>query len=485
MKTINDYAIYLESGKIIPVDGIVSHVTCDSRQVKPGTLFCAIAGTVSNGHDYINSAIKKGAIGIVHSQDLQEYDPDISYLRVKQEYLAYSMACELLFDCPAKEFRLHGITGTNGKTTTAFLLERILEKNNLKTALITTIECRDGEKIMPSLHTTPEAWELQSLFRRIADNNCYDAVMEVSSHGLDQFRPGSAKFHTAIFTNLTGDHLDYHDNMEKYFSAKKHLFRHYLDKNGIAIINIDDKYGKRLAAELKHEKFISYGQGRNADCRIVNLDTRTSGTDFELEFKGNILKISSPLIGEYNAYNACAAFCAAVSSGIKEQAAASALSENIRIPGRLEHFTDDRGVSYFVDYAHTDDALRNVLKNLRIIATKRIITVFGCGGNRDRSKRPRMAAAAAEYSDLVIISSDNPRKEDPLDIIDEIKTGIPSNTEYMIEADREKAIVLASKSARKGDIVLVAGKGHETYQDINGQLFDFDDRKIIMSICAN
>jgi len=487
MKTINDYVKHLSAilcGEMIPHAGIVSHVTCDSRQVKPGTLFCAIAGSVSNGHDYIKSAITSGAIGIIYSQDLDEYDPDVSYLKVKQQYWAYAMACELFFDCPAKEFRLHGITGTNGKTTTAFLLEHILTKSNLKTGLITTVECRDGKNTAASLHTTPEAWDLQNLFRRIADNACHDAVMEVSSHGLDQFRPGSAKFHSAVFTNLTGDHLDYHENMEKYFTAKKHLFLHYLANNGSAVINIDDEYGKALAAEFNNKKVVSYGQGGDADCRIVNLQTKISGTDFELEFKDNTFKITSPLIGEYNAYNACAAFIAAVSSGVEGQAAAAALSEDIRIPGRLEHFTDARGVSYFVDYAHTDDALRNVLKNLRIIAGKRIITVFGCGGNRDRSKRPRMAVAAAEYSDLLIITSDNPRKENPLDIIDEIKTGVPDNTEFIIEPDREKAIKTASKLAREGDVVLVAGKGHETYQDINGKLFDFDDRKIIMSLGA-
>lgn len=487
MKTINDYALHLSKllcDETIPVDIVVSHVTCDSRQVKPGTLFCAVKGSCSNGHDYIQSAIENGAVGIIYSQDLKEYNSNVSYLKVKQQYLAYAMACELFFDCPAKKIRLHGITGTNGKTTTAFLLEHILTESNLKTGLITTVECRDGDKITPSEHTTPEAWDLQNLFRRIADNNCHDAVMEVSSHGLDQFRPGTAKFHTSVFTNLTGDHLDYHENMEKYFAAKKNMFLHFLDKNGTAIINVDDEYGKKLAASLNHDKIIRYGQQEDADCRIINLVTKASGTYFELKFKGKTFKITSSLIGEYNAYNACAAFCAAVSSGLKEQAAADILCTKIKVPGRIEKFCDARGVNYFVDYAHTDDALRNVLKNLRIIAPERIITVFGCGGNRDRSKRPRMAAAAAEYSDLLIITSDNPRKENPLDIINEIKTGIPDDTEFVIEADREKAINLASKLAIKGDIVLVAGKGHETYQDISGQLFDFDDREIIMNICA-
>ncbi len=486
MKTINDYAKHLETllcGKIISNDKLVNHVTCDSRQVKPKTLFCAIAGTVNNGHDYIKAAIQNGATGIIYSQDLDEYVPGISYLKVERPYLAYAMACELFFGCPAENFRLHGITGTNGKTTTAFLLEHILTESSFKTGLITTVECRDSEKITPSEHTTPEAWELQSLFKRIAHNKCHDTVMEVSSHGLDQFRPGSAKFQTAVFTNLSGDHLDYHQDMKKYFAAKKHLFLYYLAKSGTAVINVDDKYGRLLVSELKSKNIITYGQGRDVDCRITDLVTQTSGTDFKLLFKGNTFQISSPLIGEYNAYNACAAFCAAVASGIDGQSAADILCAKIKVPGRIEHFRDSRGVSYFVDYAHTDDALRNVLKNLRIIAPKRIITVFGCGGNRDRSKRPRMAAAAAEYSDLLIITSDNPRKEKPLDIIAEIKTGVPEKTEFKIEPDREKAIQLASKTANAGDIVLVAGKGHETYQDINGQLFDFDDRKIIMSIC--
>ncbi len=487
MKTIDDYAEHLKEllcGKIIPVNFPVSHVSCDSRQVKNGTLFCAITGTARNGHDYIKSAIMNGCSGVIHSQDLDEHEAGIAYLKVKRQYLAYAMACELFFDCPAKEFRLHGITGTNGKTTTAFLLEHILAQNNLKTGLITTVECRDGDKVTPSEHTTPEAWELQNLFRRMADNKCCEVAMEVSSHGLDQFRPGSTKFHTAVFTNLTGDHLDYHENMEKYFSAKKHLFLYYLDKNGTAIINTDDKYGKRLAAELDHKKIIRYGQNENADCRITNLTTRTSGSDFKLTFKGNSFKITSPLIGEYNAYNTCAAFCAALASGVDGNSAANILCSKVKVPGRLERFCDKRGVNYFVDYAHTDDALRNVLKNLRLIAPGRIVTVFGCGGNRDRSKRPRMAMAAAEYSDLLIITSDNPRKENPQDIIDEIKAGIPANTDFKVEADREKAIRLASRTAQKGDIVLVAGKGHETYQDINGELFDFDDRRIIISICA-
>ncbi|MDD5599041.1 MAG: UDP-N-acetylmuramoyl-L-alanyl-D-glutamate--2,6-diaminopimelate ligase [Victivallaceae bacterium] len=488
MKTINDYVNHLTGllrGRTVPENGVVSRVTCDSRQVRTGSLFCAIKGSLSDGHDFIKAAVSKGAAAVVHSQDLDEYATGISYLKVREPYLAYAMACELFFDCPAERLRLHGITGTNGKTTIAFLLEHVLTASGLKTGLISTVECRDGGKVIPSAHTTPEASELQELFRRIADNNCSDAVMEVSSHGLYQFRPGSAKFHTAVFTNLTGDHLDYHGDMERYFAAKKNLFSHYLAADGNAVINIDDECGKILAAGFRDKNVTAYGRGRDADCRIVNLKTGTSGTDFTIEFRGRRFRISSPLIGEYNAYNNCAAFAAAALSGVDGDSAADILSREIKVPGRLERFRDLRGVTYFVDYAHTDDALRNVLKNLRIIAPARIITVFGCGGNRDRSKRPRMAAAAAEYSDLLIITSDNPRREDPMAIISEIQAGIPAGTEFYIEPDREEAIRSASEAAGEGDIVLVAGKGHEMYQDINGRLFDFDDRKIIMSICAS
>jgi UDP-N-acetylmuramoyl-L-alanyl-D-glutamate--2,6-diaminopimelate ligase len=488
MKTVSNYAEYLDkliTDKLITEsDDKVDFITCDSRKVKLGTLFFAIEGSANDGHCYIESAVKNGAVGIVHGKALESYVPGVSYLKVENQYLAYALACEYFFDCPTNNLRLHGITGTNGKTTTAFLIEHILSRYNSKCGLITTVECRNGSSVFPAEHTTPEAFELQKLFRQIADNNCKDAVMEVSSHGLDQFRPGSTEFHSAVFTNLTGDHLDYHKNMEKYFQAKKRLFSHYLAAAGTAIVNVDDSYGKRLADEFKHENIITYGKGENADCRMIDLITTASGTSFALKFKGSIFQIHSYLIGEYNAYNSCAAFCMALSSGIDGEAAAACLSEKIQIPGRLERFEDKRGVSYFVDYAHTDDALRNVLKNLKKIVPGKIITVFGCGGDRDRSKRPRMGKAASEYSDLLVITSDNPRSEKPVDIIDEIITGLDYKTAYKIEPDREKAIKLASGIAEKGDFVLVAGKGHECTQDINGQVIEFDDKQKILSICA-
>jgi UDP-N-acetylmuramoyl-L-alanyl-D-glutamate--2,6-diaminopimelate ligase len=488
MKTISDYAEYLEkliTDELVPKsDDKVDFITCDSRKVKPGTLFFAIEGSANDGHCYIEAAVKNGATGIVYGNVLKSYAPGISYLKVENQYLAYALACEYFFNCPANNLRLHGITGTNGKTTTAFLIEHIFSKHNSKCGLITTVECRNGSSVFPAEHTTPEAFELQKLFRQIADNNCKEAVMEVSSHGLDQFRPGSTGFHSAVFTNLTGDHLDYHKDMERYFQVKKHLFSHYLSVSGTAIINIDDNYGKRLADEFIHKNIITYGKDEKADCRIIDLVMTASGTNFAVKFKESIFQINSCLIGEYNAYNSCAAFCTALNSGIDGEAAAIYLSEKIQVPGRLERFEDKRGVNYFVDYAHTDDAIRNVLKNLKKIVQGKIITVFGCGGDRDRSKRPRMGKAASEYSDLLVITSDNPRSENPIDIIDEIVTGLDYKTAYKIEPDRGKAIRLASAMAGKGDFILVAGKGHECTQDINGQVIEFNDKQKILSICA-
>ncbi|MDD5727695.1 MAG: UDP-N-acetylmuramoyl-L-alanyl-D-glutamate--2,6-diaminopimelate ligase [Victivallales bacterium] len=492
MKTLSDYVLHLQNllcGEIIRKNNFIKQLACDSRKVIPGTLFCAISGSSRDGHAYIKSAIQNGAAAVIHCRELDEYPEEVSFLRVseKDQYLAYALACELFFGFPAREFNLHGITGTNGKTTTAFLLEHILTCAGMKTALLSTVEYRDGVGVVLARRTTPEAGDLQDFFRRAADNGCRELVMEVSSHGLDQVRTGSAKFRTAGFTNLTGDHLDYHETMDAYFEAKTRLFTAGLANGGGAVINIDDTYGMRLAAALvsQHDNVIKYGKTGTADCRIAKLETSAAGNDFQLEFRGERYAVKSNLLGEYNAGNACAAFAAAVLSGVDGKLAAAVLSENIQIPGRLERYDDKRGVSYFIDYAHTDDALRNVLRNLRLIAPARIITVFGCGGNRDRSKRPRMAGAAAEYSDLVIITSDNPRNEEPLNIIAEVRTGMPAGIDFAIEPDRERAIRTAAKLAGPDDIVLIAGKGHENYQEVKGEFLAFDDREIAADICSS
>ncbi|MFA7232418.1 MAG: UDP-N-acetylmuramoyl-L-alanyl-D-glutamate--2,6-diaminopimelate ligase [Victivallaceae bacterium] len=488
MKTLSAYIECLRpliTTEKIAGNPVISEITNDSRKVSTGCIFIAIKGAAADGHKYISQAISNGAVAIIHHSQLDEYSPGVSYLQVSDAYFAYASVCECRFDFPARQLRLHGITGTNGKTTTAFILEKILSSCGRKCGLISTVAYKFRDYYTEASRTTPEAYELQELFRKMADSGCTDVIMEVSSHGLDQHRPGHAVFHTAIFTNLTGDHLDYHLNMENYFQAKLRLFREYINAKSAAVINIDDAFGDRIYNELaSNSNVVSFGKSARATSQLDNIQLAASGTKFTLKLKNSSYQIETRLIGEHNAFNLSGALLAAVGSGIPAEQAVEATRQTLSVPGRLETFTSPAGVTFFVDYAHTDDALRNVLTILRTIAEKRIITVFGCGGNRDKTKRPRMGRVAAEFSDLVIITSDNPRFEDPLQIIQEIKPGIPEGHPLIIEPDREKAIQLAAKQTVPGDIVLIAGKGHEPYQEQNGILSDFDDRKIVIEICA-
>jgi UDP-N-acetylmuramoyl-L-alanyl-D-glutamate--2,6-diaminopimelate ligase len=489
MKPLNDYLVArkpLTSDVRLSSEPLVTGVTNDSRMVQNGSLFVAIKGAAADGHRYINAAIGKGAAAIVYSDAQQSFSPGVDYIKVKDTYHAYAMAVECFLNFPSRELTLCGITGTKGKTTTAFVLEKILSGCGRRCGLITTVKYADGRKVQEAARTTPEAGELQTLFRNMADNGCSDVVMEVSSHGLDQHRTGSARFQTAIFTNLTGDHLDYHLNMENYYQAKKLLFSEFIAEDGVMIVNIDDPYGERLLKECGNRgKVISFG--KNPDCSCVIMDIRLAAleTTFSLQFKGKKFQFKTNLIGEHNVYNLSGAFLAACASGIEPEKIVPLICSRIDVPGRLQQFVSPAGVSFFVDYAHTDDALVKVLTILKTIATGRIITVFGCGGDRDRTKRPRMGAAAAAYSDLVIVTSDNPRGEDPLRIIEEIKAGIPDGTKFIEQPDRKQAILLATANAAPGDIVLIAGKGHENYQEQNGIHTHFDDREVVAEICES
>lgn len=453
----------------------ISGVTNDSRKVKKNFLFVAIKGAASDGHNYIDKAIENGATAIVHTQDIASKTSGISYIKVNDAYAAYAFVCECFFDFPARSFDLAGITGTNGKTTTAYILKSMLEKSTFKCGLISTVEYSTGSDIIEGSRTTPEAWELQALFARMKNNSCRNVVMEVSSHGLDQSRTAAARFKAAIFTNLTGDHLDYHNDMENYFNAKKRLFTEFMHPEGKAIINIDDPYSKKLIAFLPPEKVITLGTTPYADCRISPKTATAAGTECGFFFRKKLIYFKSNLIGLHNMYNLASAFLAALSMGVPYEKAVDALSAEYHVPGRLEKYKSPAGAFFFVDYAHTDDALINVLSALKKLATKKIITVFGCGGDRDKTKRPRMGKAAARLSDHVIVTSDNPRTEDPLAIIRDISKGIPSGTPFEIIPDRAEAIKKAVTMAKKDDIVLLAGKGHENYQEINGQHYDFSD----------
>ncbi|MBN2643639.1 MAG: UDP-N-acetylmuramoyl-L-alanyl-D-glutamate--2,6-diaminopimelate ligase [Victivallales bacterium] len=457
----------------------VTTITDDSRKILPGSVFCAIKGAESDGHRFIDAAIAAGAQAVIIG-NADYMRSDVNCILVNNAYAAYAMTAEHFFDYPASTMRVCAVTGTNGKTTTVFLLHHILSMTGNRCGLVSTVKYSTGNREFPASRTTPGAYELQALFAEMRAEKCQYALMEASSHGLDQRRIGTTRFEIGIFTNLTGDHLDYHGDMENYYLAKKLLFSTYT--TGYGIINIDDPYGARLAKELKENNtptIITSGFTDTADYRITNAYTDASGATFELINKHCSLKVKSPLAGKHNIYNLTSALIAAELLGISQGKYLAALEKNFSVPGRLEHYHLKNGADVYVDYAHTDDALRNVLQSLRDLCPQRLTVVFGCGGNRDRSKRPRMAAVAAELADRIIITSDNPRYEDPRTIIADILKGLPAHADYTVEPDRETAIRLALTESASGDIVLIAGKGHETYQEINGELFEFDDAGLV------
>jgi UDP-N-acetylmuramoyl-L-alanyl-D-glutamate--2,6-diaminopimelate ligase len=463
-------------------DFAVSSVTNNSKNVSLSSIFVAISGSGKDGHDFIGAAIDSGAKAIIHSRDIPSFRDGINYIRVSDPYPAYARLVECHYDFPTKKLKLIGVTGTNGKTSSVYLLNSVLSAAGLKCGMITTVSHGWPGYSMPAERTTPEASEIQKIFSDMLKNGCSHVIMEASSHALHQNRIGTAKFAAAIFTNLTGDHLDYHKDMSSYFKAKKRLFENHLTSDGTAVINIDDPYGQQLAGSLKNVNCVTFGKDprSNGVIKIVGISAR--GTAFELKLKDYCFNISSPLIGEHNAYNISGVALLAYNLGISPDIIQSALGQPIEIPGRLEAFHSDSGASVFVDYAHTDDALLRVLEALTKLKEKRIICVFGCGGDRDRTKRPRMGEVSAIFADRTIITSDNPRTENPMTIIEEIKYGIPKTANFAVVPDRREAIKQAINEAEPGDIVLIAGKGHEDYQEINGIKYPFDDREEVRKL---
>jgi UDP-N-acetylmuramoyl-L-alanyl-D-glutamate--2,6-diaminopimelate ligase len=463
-------------------DFAVSSVTNNSKNATPFSIFAAIAGSGKDGHDFIESALDSGAKAVIHSRDLSSFRSGINYIKVSDPYSAYARLVECYYDFPAEKLKIIGVTGTNGKTSSVYLLNSVLAAAGVKCGMITTVCYGWPGYSRPAARTTPEASEIQKLFSDMLENGCSHVIMEASSHALHQNRTGTAKFAAAIFTNLTGDHLDYHKDMGSYFDAKKMLFENHLNPDGTAVINIDDPYGQRLAGSLKNMNCITFGKDSNSNAVIKIIKVSARGTVFELKLKDYCFRISSPLIGEHNAYNISGVALLAYNLGISPEIIQSVLEQPINIPGRLEAFHTDSGVSVFVDYAHTDDALLRVLEALNKLKEKRIICVFGCGGDRDRTKRPRMGEISANFADRTIITSDNPRTENPLNIIDEIKYGIPKTANFTVIPDRCEAIRQAISEAEPGDIVLIAGKGHEDYQEINGVKYPFDDREEVRKL---
>ena len=467
----------------------ISTVTNNSKRVISNSIFCAIAGAEHDGHQYLQQAVDNGAAALVIHQNFKGTVPqNVPVIRVSNSYFAWSRLCETAYGNPAGHLALHTVTGTNGKTSIAFLLHHLLKQTGGRScAMFTTVLCDTCDPAGPevSSHTMPDAEQLQKLLTRCVQHGASDVVLESSSHGLHQHRIGTAKFRSAIFTNLTGDHLDYHKDMESYYQAKKSLFNSMMLPDAPVVINVDDKGGERLAAELAAEKIpvriLTLSRNKDAFCRIRDFTLAENHTRIRFTLDQKDFVLESPLAGEHNVYNMLSAVTAAYALGISGEQLMKSAAGAPPAPGRLESFRMPSGATAYVDYAHTDDALFHVLETLKKLKKEngRIITVFGCGGNRDRSKRPRMGKVAVASSDIAILTSDNPRFEDPELILQDIEQGIPPGIHYIREADRAKAISKAVAISRSGDLILIAGKGHEDYQEIQGVKHHFDDREQI------
>jgi len=468
-----------------PVDREITSIAYDSRRVKKDGLFVALRGENTDGGAFVEQAISQGAVAVVGGPAGQ--DSRATMIAVEDSRAALADIAAAYFQHPSNHLKMAGVTGTNGKTTVTFLLKHILEKSVMRCGLLGTVRYEIGDRHLPATRTTPESLDVQELLFQIRSAGCNAAVMEVSSHALAQERVRGVEFDVAVFTNLTQDHLDYHKTMEAYFEAKSRLFTglaSQLRKKGKAVVNIDDGHGMRLLEKMPKETAVStYGMGVRADFRASAMKIDFHGTSYQLDVRGKSYLVRLPLIGRFNVYNSLAAIAAASALGVEIRAAVKALATAPHVPGRLEAVSVKRQFRVFVDYAHTDDALLNVINTVRELSPNRLIVVFGCGGNRDRAKRPLMGAVAERYADYSIITSDNPRKEDPQAIIDEIKTGF-SGKNFEVVIDRRDAIFKAVSIAQPRDIILIAGKGHETYQEFSDHTVPFDDVDAAMQAVA-
>ena len=460
----------------------ISSITHDSRLAGPGALFFALPSVTPGraGNEdtarHILQAVEKGATAVVTSTDLEV--PRTTVVRVTNPRLALASAAAVFYRHPSLQLQTAAITGTNGKTTTAFLLKHLLDVADRPCGLIGTVRYVIGPRELPAARTTPESDDVQRLLREMRDVNCRAAVMEASSHALHQDRLRDVEFDAAVFTNLTQDHLDYHETMEAYFAAKALLFSQIAGqtrKKGSAVINLDDRYGRRLIDDhAQRVTTITYGQSSNAMFRAVDLRTDFHGTQYSLHAAGKSYLVRLPLFGPFNVYNSLAALATMHALGHDVRKSVAALKDAPQVPGRLEMVPGPKSFRVFVDYAHTPDALENVLRTLRSLEPVRILTVFGCGGDRDRAKRGPMGRAAEELSDWCIVTSDNPRSEDPDEICRQITAALRGQNHEVI-VDRRAAIRRAVAMAGPGDIVLVAGKGHEGYQEFADRKVPFDD----------
>jgi len=471
------------------LDVEISGLAYDSRQVREGFLFAALAGGTADGHDYLADAAGRGAAAVL-VQRAGAAGPGITELVAADTRRALAeIACRYHGD-PSASLRVVGSTGTNGKTTVSCLVRDVLASAGLSPGSIGTVSYQIGARVIPAVRTTPEAPDLQSMLAQMLRAGCKSAVMEVSSHALVQDRVWGTRFDVGIFTNLTRDHLDYHETMERYFEAKKRFFQsaYFRDSDAAAVVvNSDDPWGRQLLAQgaapfLDADRVITFGTRPEAAVRAEDIELSSRGSSFLIRSPWETVRVKLRLLGRYNIYNALAAFSACAALGVDIALIAHVLSSVVFVRGRLEEIDTRRGFQVFIDYAHTDDAMQNVLTTLREITAGRLIVVFGCGGNRDRSKRPAMGRVAARLADYTFLTSDNPRNEDPAEIIEAIEVGFRDADNYEIVEDRREAIGKALAMAQRGDIVLVAGKGHENYQELANRVVPFDDRQVVRQL---
>jgi len=467
----------------LDISGIVS----DSRRVHKNDLFVALPGEHQDGADYIDEALRRGAIAIASEKKMPRL-PGVGWVQVADARRALAELSCAFFEEPSSYLQTIGITGTNGKTTTSFIVKAIMEAAGRVPGLIGTVQYEIGERVIPATRTTPEAPELQALLRQMLVAGCQSAVMEVSSHALAQQRVWGIDFDVGVFTNLTNEHLDYHKEMDRYFAAKSKLFSGlgHRKKRGVAVINLDDEWGRRLCdGHHLHVQEITYGFSSDAQVRAEHVNIDENGSTFDLCTPWGDEQVVLPLMGRFNISNALAACASCGALGIDPALMVDVLSRMESVPGRLEEIQNNQGIKVFVDYAHTPDALKNVLTTLRDCTDGRIIVAFGCGGDRSRDKRSMMGTMAAHMADHSIITTDNARTEDPEEIAAEVLAGFGEGMSVEVILDRREAIARAIELAKPGDLVLLAGKGHENYQIMGHTVSPFDDREEARSVLRN
>ncbi len=461
------------------LETVVNAIVIDSRRAAPGCVFFALPGLRSDGYLFIDEAIARGAVAVVSTQPRQLVPSRVTFLQVQNPRAVLADVARRFYGAPDEALELIGVTGTNGKSTVTHVLKHLLSAGQ-RVGLIGTINYDLGLRSVPSYKTTPESVDLYGMLAQMREAECRAAVMEVSSHGLDQQRVRGMRFAAVAFTNLTRDHLDYHHTLDEYFAVKARLFTGATARlPRVAAVNLDDSRGAELLALLPAGvRGVSYGTGPGAEVRASAVETRFDGSRFRLTWPGGHADVTTTLLGDFNVSNLLCAFAVAFGLGYDLVTLVPQLATLPGIPGRLEPIANDLGCNVLVDYAHTDDALRNVLSTLRAITPGRLLVVFGCGGNRDRSKRPRMTAAVQELADFAWATADNPRKEALAQIFADMKTGVTEPARIVFIDDRRRAIGLALEAAQSGDSVLIAGKGHEPFQEFGDTVVTFDDRQV-------